>query len=177
MLDSTTWEEAPSNGRIWRGQRRRWLKGWLTTWLVHMRNPARLFSDLGPWRFALLQVVLGSGLLSALVYPLYLAAIAALAVAGKLPLGPSGDGPMLWWLAAATFLLGLAAPMLLAGIAVVRRGRLRLLLGLPAMPIYWLFIAWAGYEALLERIHRPFHWEKTPHGQSRRSVDAPAPPT
>jgi glycosyltransferase XagB len=31
VLSSTTWEEAPPTFRIWKGQRTRWLKGWMQT--------------------------------------------------------------------------------------------------------------------------------------------------
>ncbi len=40
VLSSTTWEEAPPTFRIWKGQRTRWLKGWMQTYLVHMRRAA-----------------------------------------------------------------------------------------------------------------------------------------
>jgi glycosyltransferase XagB len=43
---STTYEEAPADCRRWLGQRTRWLKGWMQTWLVHMREPRQLFRDL-----------------------------------------------------------------------------------------------------------------------------------
>jgi glycosyltransferase XagB len=38
VLASTTWEEAPPTFRVWQGQRTRWLKGWMQTYLVHMRR-------------------------------------------------------------------------------------------------------------------------------------------
>ena len=40
VIDSETEEEA--NGALgnWMQQRARWLKGWMQTWLVHMREPA-----------------------------------------------------------------------------------------------------------------------------------------
>ena len=47
VLSSTTWEEAPPTFRIWKGQRTRWLKGWMQTYLVHMRCPRRLWRELG----------------------------------------------------------------------------------------------------------------------------------
>ena len=47
VIDSTTHEEAPADIRRWLGQRTRWLKGWMQTWLVHMREPRRLFRELG----------------------------------------------------------------------------------------------------------------------------------
>ncbi len=39
VLNSTTWEEAPSTFRSWLSQRTRWLKGWMQTYLVHAREP------------------------------------------------------------------------------------------------------------------------------------------
>ena len=42
MLDSTTLEEANSELRNWIRQRSRWVKGYLQTYLVHMRHPFRL---------------------------------------------------------------------------------------------------------------------------------------
>lgn len=39
MLESTTYEEAPAGFMSWLRQRTRWLKGYMQTWLVHMRDP------------------------------------------------------------------------------------------------------------------------------------------
>ena len=47
MLPSTTYEEACCQPRDWVRQRTRWLKGWLQTWLVHMRRPVSLFKVAG----------------------------------------------------------------------------------------------------------------------------------
>jgi cellulose synthase/poly-beta-1,6-N-acetylglucosamine synthase-like glycosyltransferase len=45
-IASTTWEEAPPSYRIWLSQRTRWLKGWMQTYIVHMRRPRRLLREL-----------------------------------------------------------------------------------------------------------------------------------
>lgn len=48
IIDSTTLEkEANSNLRNWFRQRSRWLKGYMQTYLVHMRNPLVLFKAQG----------------------------------------------------------------------------------------------------------------------------------
>ena len=44
IIDSTTYEEAPADAGPWLRQRTRWFKGWMQTWLVHMRQPRRLLS-------------------------------------------------------------------------------------------------------------------------------------
>jgi cellulose synthase/poly-beta-1,6-N-acetylglucosamine synthase-like glycosyltransferase len=41
-LSSATYEEAPARFGAWLRQRTRWYKGWIQTWLVHMRRPRRL---------------------------------------------------------------------------------------------------------------------------------------
>ena len=39
VINSTTYEEAPGRVGPWLRQRTRWFKGWMQTWLVHMRSP------------------------------------------------------------------------------------------------------------------------------------------
>jgi hypothetical protein len=56
-LDSLTHEEANTRLPNWMRQRARWLKGFLATWLVHMRDPRRLMQDLGPAGFWTVQAV------------------------------------------------------------------------------------------------------------------------
>lgn len=69
LIDSTTWEEAPATWRVWIDQRTRWIKGWIQTYLVHMRRPVRLFRDLGARRFLGVQMTYGALVLSALAHP------------------------------------------------------------------------------------------------------------
>ena len=38
-----TAEEAPATASVWLRQRRRWIKGWIVTALVHLRRP-RVFT-------------------------------------------------------------------------------------------------------------------------------------
>jgi hypothetical protein len=71
---------------------------------------------------------------------------------------------------------GILAPMLAAALAVLRRGRSRLLLSVIWMPVYWVLISLAGYRALVDLVRRPHYWEKTRHGLGRRRVYAPPPP-
>jgi len=47
VLDSTTWEEANSRLWNWVRQRSRWVKGYIQTHLVHMRNPFKAVWRLG----------------------------------------------------------------------------------------------------------------------------------
>ena len=71
MLDSTTLEEAPCQFSAWLCQRTRWLKGYMQTWLVHMRQPIRLWRELGLLGFLGFQVIIGGAFISALIHPLF----------------------------------------------------------------------------------------------------------
>ncbi len=75
ILSSTTFEEAVAAPGTWIRQRSRWLKGWMQTWLVHMRNPIRTFREMGMAGFTVFQVLMGGIVISALVHPFFLVAI------------------------------------------------------------------------------------------------------
>ncbi|MEP2716873.1 glycosyltransferase, partial [Pseudophaeobacter sp.] len=51
MLPSATYEEASCHLAAWIRQRSRWIKGFMATYLVHMRQPLRLARDIGLPRF------------------------------------------------------------------------------------------------------------------------------
>ena len=175
-IASTTWEEAPQKRRDWFGQRTRWLKGWLQTWLVHMRRPWQLLRELGAWRFTGLQLVMGGVLLSALVHPVFVVLALWAVLSGEFWDLPETDvGLWLWWFGTVNLAVGALAPALAAGLAVVRRGRPWLLASVLLMPFYWLAISVAGYRAVIELVRRPFHWEKTRHGSPGRRLTAAAP--
>jgi glycosyltransferase XagB len=72
VISSTTYEEAPARLRPWLRQRTRWFKGWIQTWLVHMRAPRKLLRELGLRGFVVFQLLAGGSVLAALVHPLFL---------------------------------------------------------------------------------------------------------
>ena len=72
VIDSTTYEEAPTRIGAWLGQRTRWFKGWMQTWLVHMRKPGHLFRELGCAGFLTFQFVVGGNALVAMAHPAFL---------------------------------------------------------------------------------------------------------
>ena len=82
IVRSTTYEEAPVRYGAWLRQRTRWFKGWLQTWLVHMRSPGRLLADLGLVGFVSFQLVVGGSVLAALIHPIILAALVYAWIAG-----------------------------------------------------------------------------------------------
>jgi cellulose synthase/poly-beta-1,6-N-acetylglucosamine synthase-like glycosyltransferase len=173
VLHSTTWEEAPPTFRIWKGQRTRWLKGWMQTYLVHMRRPGRLWRELGARRFVGFQVLMGGMILSALVHPWFYALLAYNLWQGLL-LGVSDSVFGQWLLGIGIFNLiaGYVSAIALGAVAAARREQLRLAAHALLMPVYWLAISCAAYLALWQLIWAPFYWEKTEHAVRRGGAAA-----
>jgi len=163
IIDSQTMEEAPVAWRVWLGQRTRWIKGWMQTYLVHMRRPSRLWRDLGAWRFVGLQVTMCAMLISMLAHPWFYI-LAGIDVALGKPALPENE--VLLWIFGGNLIAGYGSAALLIAATTLRSGQWRRLPGLLLLPVYWLFISFAAYRAMVDLAMRPFFWEKTTHGES-----------
>lgn len=169
VLSRPTFEAGPESLSDWLPQRARWNKGWLQTWLVHMRSPARLARELGFRSFAATQFVLFGMVFSALVHPLMIAT--AFYLAFMIAAGAPFD-------AVEVALAGMDAVSILgsyAGFLALGWTRLRPA-ELPgfwrvvtATPVYWLLISAAAWKAVRDLGLRPFHWDKTRHVPVMRS--------
>ena len=69
LIETTTGEEANCRALPWVKQRSRWLKGYMVTYGVHMRDPALLWRQLGPRKFAGFQILFLCTLSQALLVP------------------------------------------------------------------------------------------------------------
>lgn len=161
VVDSETLEEAPVGWRVWLGQRTRWIKGWMQTYLVHMRRPVRLWRDLGAWRFAGFQITVCASLISMLAHPWFYVFCGLRGVLGQRILPENG---FLISLCAADLIAGYASAALLI-LATSTGGKLAgRLFSVVFLPVYWLAISFAAYRAILDLTLRPHFWEKTMHG-------------
>jgi cellulose synthase/poly-beta-1,6-N-acetylglucosamine synthase-like glycosyltransferase len=167
-LNSLTHEEANTSLPNWMRQRARWLKGFLATWLVHMRDPLRLMRELGPAGFWVVQAVTIGVFASVLFHPICLAA--TLALLALYPVLPEDAGPLVIAVSGVNllvFIAGYVLAIVLTRDALRCRGILGRRLTLATMPIYWLLMSGAAWLALWQFITAPFHWNKTAHGLSR----------
>ncbi len=175
VLDSATWEEAPQSLSIWTKQRTRWLKGWMQTFLVHMRHPSHLARELGFRKTLGLQILLGGLLLSAFVHPWFYLLLAAEAVGTSiLPTlevskgSPTGNiTSWLFFIGMINLLLGYLTAIALGALTAKKRGHLNLAAHGLTLPIYWLLISFAAYRALWQLFTTPHSWEKTEHSTTR----------
>jgi len=174
-LTRPTLEDAPPSLRVWLPQRTRWLKGYLQTWLVHMRDPARLWRDAGPASFLLVQVLLLGVLLSALIHPMLVATLLSFA-ASLARMGTLGGLPrLLLALDVVNLVCGYASFLLLGRHALRVSERGGFWLTIAFTPIYWLMVSLASWCAVKDLLLRPHHWDKTPHFR-RRPLRSPPPP-
>jgi cellulose synthase/poly-beta-1,6-N-acetylglucosamine synthase-like glycosyltransferase len=167
MLESTTYEEAAVGFMSWLRQRTRWLKGYMQTWLVHMRDPRALWRELGPRGFLAFQIMVAGTLLSALVHPWFYA-LAGFDLANNAFLArPALLGLPFWLIASLSLGAGYLASMAVGLLAVKRRsGARQLFKQVPLMPLYWMLISGAAYRAIWQFMTDRFAWEKTEHGVS-----------
>ncbi len=164
LIPTVTFEEANCRCWPWIKQRSRWLKGFMVTYLVHMRAPRQLLSDLGLARFLSLQAFFVGTLSQFLLAPILWSFWLVL-------LGWQHPIHMLVSASTATAITGLfvSAEFLLFCIgvaAVIAPERRFLLRWVPTMICYFPLAAIAAYKALYELILRPYYWDKTQHGHA-----------
>lgn len=165
MLDTTTWEEACGSLPYWVRQRTRWLKGYIQTYMVHMRRPLELIRDMGLADFMHFQALVGGVVFSFLINPFFWF------MAG------------LWFFLRYERLADLFPPMVFAGgalclfagnfgfvyagaVGCYRRGYFDLVKYALVAPVYWALMSFSGWRAFLQFFANPFYWEKTKHGMT-----------
>jgi cellulose synthase/poly-beta-1,6-N-acetylglucosamine synthase-like glycosyltransferase len=162
-VDSTTLEEANSELGNWIRQRSRWMKGHLQTWLVHNRHPRRTLAELG-WRpYLAFQLLIGMGVLGALLNPVYWTLILVWA-ATQSGIIRQEFPPVLDYFAALNLLTWNFVFIYAAAAGVARRRAWSLVLYAFISPLYWALMSWATWKGALQLVTRPFFWEKTVHG-------------
>jgi cellulose synthase/poly-beta-1,6-N-acetylglucosamine synthase-like glycosyltransferase len=162
-LNSTTWEEACSATHYWIAQRTRWVKGYIQTYLVHMRHPWRLLRELGLGNVLTFHLLLGGLVFSLLVNPLFwLLALLWMAFRVDL-LTHLFPGPV-FAMGAVCLFAGNFTFVYVGAVACYKRGYYDLVKYALLAPIYWVLMSVAGWRALFQFFSNPFLWEKTRHG-------------
>jgi len=172
VLDSTTWEEATFRTLPWIRQRSRWVKGYLQTYLVHLREHGDLRRRLGLGRLMHFHLLFGAGCLCLLMNPFYWVLTAVWFITGSQRV--SGFFP-LWVLVPAllSFLAGNAAFILSAMLGCLRRRYYHLIPLCLLMPVYWVLMSVGAWKGALQLITNPSFWEKTPHEGTATGKVAP----
>ncbi|SEN42326.1 Glycosyltransferase, catalytic subunit of cellulose synthase and poly-beta-1,6-N-acetylglucosamine synthase [Loktanella fryxellensis] len=162
FIPTVTMEEANGRPWTWVKQRSRWLKGYAVTWCVHMRDPVRLWRDLGAWRFFGVQVLFAGTLSQFLLAPLLWAF-------WLIPLGlhhPLATllSPQAFRAMVGLFIAAEVANFAIAALALHRADKRWLVPWALSLQLYFPLGALAVYKGLLELAWKPFYWDKTQHG-------------
>lgn len=171
MVDTVTEEEANCRLWPWIKQRSRWLKGYMVTYLVHMRQPRRLYRQLGARKFWGFQAHFIAAVSQVVLAPL-LWSFWLILLGLPHPLDPVVPRDVLVALGIMFLTLELLNIAIYAT-AVCSRKHRALLPWAPLMHVYSPLGALAAYKALYELLFRPFFWDKTAHGLSLGLVSLP----
>jgi len=163
MFESTTYEEANCRLGNWLRQRSRWTKGYMQTYLAHMRHPLRQGRRMGPRAFLVFQLFFGVATLGLLCNPLYWGLAVAWFtwhVVGIESVFPRA----ILYAGTINLLIGNLAFLLTTMSGCFARRNYRDVKWMLASPLYWALISIAAWKALLQLASRPYYWEKTTHG-------------
>lgn len=167
LLPTVTHEEANCRAWPWVRQRSRWLKGFMITYFVHMRNPRQLIKDLGFARFMGLQMIFLATFSQFAFAPLLWSFWVTL-MGGTHPVATTlGAGAV--FAIVSLFVLSEILSITMGVVAVSGKNHRHLVPWVLLMPVYFTMGALASYKALYEMIVMPFYWDKTEHGVTKRT--------
>ncbi len=166
IIDSVTLEEANSNLKNWLRQRSRWIKGYMQTYLVHMRHPLRLFRKNG-WHALLFQLIVGGKIAFMLVNPLlWTMTIGYFVFRDEIGLYIEALYPtIVFYMAVVSLIFGNFLYMYYYMVGTAKRGHWPLVKYSLFVPfLYWPIVSVAAFIALWQLFTKPHYWEKTHHG-------------
>jgi cellulose synthase/poly-beta-1,6-N-acetylglucosamine synthase-like glycosyltransferase len=165
VINSPTWETPPGALNHWLPQRTRWLKGFMQTWGVHMRDPLGL-----GWRGVLaLNLTLGQTIMAAAFHAVAAAWVIALVLSAVMV----GLPPATPTVGLAVLILGSIAALATSVTGARRAGVDWSVADLLGVPLYWSLLTQAFAHALWRLISQPHAWDKTPHTPEEPAAKTP----
>ncbi|WP_295647553.1 glycosyltransferase [uncultured Dietzia sp.] len=163
VLDSTTLEEANPDPINWIRQRSRWYKGYLQTWLVHMRRPVALWRTLGTvGMFRFTTLLAGTPVIACLNMVFWLVTLSW--ILGQPALVAQVFPAYVYFPALVCLVLGNATILYSNLVAVRETENPRLWWACLTVPLYWLLMSVAAIKGTYQLFANPSYWEKTVHG-------------
>ena len=170
VVNSTTWEEATAKVGPWIRQRTRWIKGYILTAAVNLREPLRwLRVNRWPGAITMFGLILGTPL-AFLMYPLAMGFTLVTWLIG--PMFRLALPEWLTTLGLVNMVVFTVLMILVTGAAAWRRYNWRIAIFAVFNPIYWLLHSYAAWRAAIQVGRAPHLWEKTPHGLTEEYDDS-----
>ncbi len=173
VLDSATLEEANSDPINWVRQRSRWYKGYLQTWLVHIRRPRQLLRTIGLRSFIRFNLVMAGTPIIAVLNLLFWF-ITVLWFLGQPAVVEAVFPWYIYFPALAALILGNGATLYMNLIALREDDRSDLLVAALTVPAFFVMMSIAAAKGTYQLIRNPSYWEKTFHGLSQKPDPGPA---
>lgn len=166
IVDSDTHEEANSDFKNWFWQRTRWIKGYMQTYLVHMRNPHHFIQNWKDPHVLTFQLIVGGKIMSMFINP-FMWAITISYFLFRPIIGPTIESfypaPVLY-MALFSLVIGNFLYMYYYMIGCAKRDYDDIIKYAFLVPFYWLAMSAAAWVAFYLLIRKPHHWSKTKHG-------------
>lgn len=165
IINSVTLEEANSNLKNWIRQRSRWIKGYMQTYLVHMRNPIKLFREQKK-HFLIFQLISGLRISFMLINPLMWFMTLAYFTLNKF-VGPAIESiypAPIFYMAVFSAVFGNFLYVYYYMIGAAKRKQWEIIKYVFFVPFYWVLSSIAAFMAFWQLFTKPHFWEKTIHG-------------
>jgi cellulose synthase/poly-beta-1,6-N-acetylglucosamine synthase-like glycosyltransferase len=164
VLESNTYEEANSDFVNWMKQRSRWLKGYLQTFAVHLRQPRELKQELGWKGLGHFVMFVGGTPILAIINPIFWLMTLLWFVAHPSFIQAIFPAPI-YYLGLVSWAFGifLLVYVTVMSVRVAKKGELLI----PALlvPLYWVMMSMAAVKAVSQLFGvKANFWEKTVHG-------------
>ena len=162
IINSETYEEANSEMKNWFFQRTRWIKGYMQTYLVHMRKP----NDFSFAHLLTFQLVVGGKVTSMLINPLmWILTIIYFTMRSKYGSTIDSFFPTpIFYMGVFSLVCGNFLYMYYYMIGAAKRRQFGIIKYVLAVPLYWLGMSAAAYIAGFNLLVNPHYWSKTKHG-------------
>lgn len=166
IIDSTTLEEANSSVMNWFAQRTRWIKGYIQTYLVHMRRPHDFINQWREPHVITFQLVVGGKVMSMIINPIMWTLTISYFIF-RAALGPSIEALFpapVFYMAIFSLVFGNFLYLYYYMIGCAKREQYELIKYVFLVPVYWLMMSIAAYLAWWKLLRQPHYWSKTRHG-------------
>jgi len=165
ILDSKTYEQATENPIKWFWQRTRWIKGYMQTYLVHMRKPGEFLGGHKRSDLITFQLIVGGKIALMFINPvMWFLTICYFIFRNQIGshYGEFFPTPVLY-MGFFSLIIGNFLYLYYYMVGCAKREYWSIFNFVFLVPFYWLFLSLAAYVALFKLITQPHYWSKTTH--------------
>jgi len=167
VLDTTTWEEANSELKNWIKQRSRWVKGYIQTYFVHIRNPFKLIKKIGMKNFIHFNLIVGGNFFVLCFNPVAWVFLFNWIIYSHKIYFPN----IFFLIITPTLLFGNVVFVIINILGVLKRKWHNLIIPAIFIPLYWVLMSIGALKGLFQFFRKPHYWEKTQHALFLQKIE------